>query len=361
MVTGDLLMAKPTNRVGRLAVVVAALQLVITQSGCQSPEKTEIAAAVGSSSPRRSKMSPAIDRLAQLQRELDRRSQDEWEGYQWRAKVSVSQADGLIVLNYYGGHRDGPLHSLFETLALPEVAGVLGSLSLAGEDEGANGTKDWDFSDLLARKVTFPKLHTLSIELYEGQHNRPVVARNMYDEDGELAQWLDHAPQLRSLTTPSAPDARFFKRAAHPLRSLRVQAGYATQRFIPNLAQSSCFPRLEELDWTEIEALDQDAEFEYNLGLSRSLGHPVDLEKMEKLKAELKEEGRHTSFEEYEALLRWTACPPKVALRDPVLTSDQVVRLKKVFHSRHPQGSLSIVSPHTDPYWSPLNRKNWKR
>jgi hypothetical protein len=140
---------------------------------------------------------------------------------------------------------------------------------------------------------------------------------------------------------------------------LRVQAGYATQRFIPNLARSTCFPALQELDWTEIEAIDQDAMTEHNLRQGRRLGYPIDeatLKRVWKVSKELKEEGAPTSFEEFEALVRSTACPPRVILRDPILTADQIALLEGAFKSRHPNGSLAIVSPHEDPYWSPLNR-----
>src|SRR5204862_4566957 len=107
-----------------------------------------------------------------------------------------------------------------------------------------------------------------------------------------------------TLNTPSAPDVRFFQRPAHPMRVLRVQAGYATQRFIPNLAQSTCFPALQELDWTEIEAIDLDEETEYNRSLYRSLVYPEDPETIEKINKaceKQKEECRPTSCDEFEA------------------------------------------------------------
>jgi hypothetical protein len=48
-------------------------------------------------------------------------------------------------------------------LSLPEVASRVASLTFDGPDEGANGTRDWDFSWLLAQEVTFPELEQLII------------------------------------------------------------------------------------------------------------------------------------------------------------------------------------------------------
>jgi hypothetical protein len=300
-------------------------------------------------------MPTALERLQQFQHELERRLQDEWEDEYWGVEVTVAEADGSVKVDYYGSYGGEPLKFLFDTLCLPEVTPALGSLSFAGEDEGANGTKDWDFAPLLDQEVAFPNLHTLSIELYNEQHNRPIVARDGFKEDGELAQWLDRAPQLQTLVTPSAPDARFFQRQTHPLRSLRVQGGYGTQRFIPNLAASSCFSQLQELDWTEIQPTDWDAEMAYNETLSPSRDEET-REQVKQVYEEAKESGSPTSFAEFEALLRSSACPGNVILRDPILASDQVALLEALFQSSRPRGSLSIVSPHTDPFWSPLAR-----
>jgi hypothetical protein len=303
------------------------------------------------------RMLAAQDRLKHLQQPLG----GPHEARSWsRLGMSVSQANGLMHVDYYGHYGEEALEPVFHTLCRPKVAKALGALSFAGDDDGANGTKAWGFTSLLNRKVNFPHLHTLSIELYDREnHNHPIVTAGEDEEGGQLARWLDCAPRLTTLSTPSAPNARFFRRPAHPLRVLRVQAGYATQQFIPNLARSTCFPALQELDWSEIEADDQDAEFAYSRMQDRKLGFHVDaamMKKLRKLNEELKAEGAPTSFQQFEALLRSRACPPNVTLRDPILTGDQVARLYQTFKSSHPGGSLAILSPHTDPYWGPISK-----
>src|SRR5207245_1935683 len=70
-------------------------------------------------------------------------------------------------------------------------------------------------------------------------------------EGGQLARWLDRAPGLEDLTAPSAPAAAFFLRPPHPLRRLRVDAGYDAEWFIDNFTHSTCFPHLQELDWSD--------------------------------------------------------------------------------------------------------------
>jgi hypothetical protein len=93
----------------------------------------------------------------------------------------------------------------------------------------------------------------LSIEQYELiNYNRPVIAtRTKYEEQGLLSKWLSKAPQLIVLTAPSAPNKAFFERPVHPLQILNIQAGYDTQNFIQNFAQSNCFPELRYLGYQD--------------------------------------------------------------------------------------------------------------
>jgi hypothetical protein len=66
-----------------------------------------------------------------------------------------------------------------------------------------------------------------------------------------LGRLLAAAPALRVLVSPSAPDAGFFKAGERPLGYLSVDAGYAHQDFLLNLARSSSFPHLYALAWGE--------------------------------------------------------------------------------------------------------------
>src|SRR5205807_5581704 len=111
---------------------------------------------------RETRVLAAQDRLKQAQQQLSLPG----KGKPWsRNGLSVSEANGLLNVAYYGDYLEEVLEPVFDTLSRPEVARGLGALSFAGDDDGANGTKAWGFTSLLNRKVTFPHLHTLSIEL----------------------------------------------------------------------------------------------------------------------------------------------------------------------------------------------------
>lgn len=144
----------------------------------------------------------------------------------------------------------GPFFEKFlETLCAPAVAACVGSLVFDGPDEGANGVRDWDFSPLLQREVHFPRLQTLEIvPSTPDQHNQTVVGK-FYEEDGQIARLLVQAPALKHLVVPSAPNATFFQIGSRLLQTLRVESGYDTCNFIPNLSQSSNFPDLRALDF----------------------------------------------------------------------------------------------------------------
>ncbi len=144
---------------------------------------------------------------------------------------------------------DESFEEFVRALCLPEVAEQIGTLVFWGPDEGANGTKNWDFSRLLVSEVVFSNLKSLFVEPDSPEdHNHSIIARD-YDEDGQIAGLLKKAPQLQSLTVPSAPDASFFEVGTHPLTYLRVETGYDTQNFILNFSQSSCLPLLRTLDF----------------------------------------------------------------------------------------------------------------
>ena len=120
----------------------------------------------------------------------------------------------------------------FEILANPEVASKVGTLYLDGTpDSGANGTREWDFSWLLAQDVTFPELKALLITYDPLNDDRLTIL----EDGGQLAGWLKRAPKLERLETPSAPDAEFFKVEHEPLSSMRVYSGWYPENFILNL------------------------------------------------------------------------------------------------------------------------------
>jgi hypothetical protein len=252
-------------------------------------------------------MASAFDHLTQLQRKISERDNtsmgrtaDEFAYLDEIERLSFFERSGLFHVEYYGHHYDDYPIPAFETLCLPDVAPCLGSVSFGGPDEGGNGTKAWDFRPLLEREVCFPELRALETELSEiGRQNQVIVADG-YEEGGQLAGWLDRAPKLMRLTTPSAPNAAFLERSTYPLQWLRVDAGYDHQNFLLTLSQSACFEYLQ-LDFGEVSTYDRDF-WEQN----------------------------SAPFEHYEALFRsqsLTLLPPLV-IRNPNFTDEQLAALK---------------------------------
>jgi hypothetical protein len=167
------------------------------------------------------------------------------------ACLSVVEFDGLLHIDFFGSPFNEPYLELCGALCNPAVVERLASIVLRGPDEGANGTCNWDLSSLVEGDTTYPALKLLSIQQNgPADHNRKIIAAD-FDEAGVLGALLQRAPVLDMLITPSAPDASFFAVRDHPLRYLNVDAGYDTQNFIGNLANSTCFPRLQYLEFGE--------------------------------------------------------------------------------------------------------------
>lgn len=166
-------------------------------------------------------------------------------------RLSVVTCGGLHHLEFYGTCFGEAFTDLCETLATPEVAGSVLSLSFRGPDEGSNGTKNWDLEPLVSREHDFPFLQTFSVELNQpGDHNRTIIGSS-YEEEGVIARLAAKAPNLAYLTVPSAPSPEFFGVSLPNLRVLSVDAGYATQDFLRNFGRSRGFPSLRCFEWGE--------------------------------------------------------------------------------------------------------------
>jgi hypothetical protein len=255
-------------------------------------------------------MPTAIERLTRLQEEMNQANQF-LDQLNLDRYLSFLELDGLLYIHYYGlTHREYldeeeeelPYNQLpiFEVLSSPEVAGRTASLTFDGPDEGADGTRDWNFDWLLAQDVTFPELRELVIQPSPlGAHKLTVVSSTEgdYEENGSLARWLSRAPKLARLTTPSAPNAEFFGVEHAALYSMQVAAGNDAQDFILNLSRKAS-PFIWYLDWEEVH--------NFHMGMW--------------------EEGA-TPFEHFEALVTSRACPNYLTLRNPKLTDDQIRKL----------------------------------
>lgn len=196
-------------------------------------------------------MSRLTDRFVELQRAVEKNNENLPE--RLRGWLLVSDIDDMLHVDYYAFPDRTPFDEFLSALCDPEIAARLKRLKLHSPDEGANGTREWEFTRFLRSSATFPSLAWLSIETYDPlDHNCPIVESwRVFQEDGVLAAWLDRAPDLRFLAAPSAPNADFFKREPHPLERLHIQAGYDTQDFVRNFSQSRCFPKLWRLEYQD--------------------------------------------------------------------------------------------------------------
>ncbi len=160
--------------------------------------------------------------------------------------------DGQVHVDFYGDW-GGEAYSRFVTeVAREPMASAVASIHIGGPDKGANGTRHFDLTPLAEAAAQFTNLRHLLIEQNEpADHNRTIVGRPDYDEEGVLAEIAKRAPRLTDLTTPSAPNSEFFKVSLPELTHLNVDAGYDTQDFILNLSRSSVLPQLRCLEWGE--------------------------------------------------------------------------------------------------------------
>ncbi|MGS0891773.1 hypothetical protein ACVBGC_04305 [Burkholderia stagnalis] len=167
--------------------------------------------------------------------------------------VAAPMRAGLHV-GYFGESAGEPLDWTLQCLAEREVAEIVTDLSFSGPDEGANGTREWDFGALLDTDATFPLLRSLLVKPTEpADHNTSMIVRAgaIMTEGGEIARFAAKAPLLTELTVPNAPDARFFEVPLAHLATLRIGGGYDTQQFIDRLAGSDNLPSLRLLDFAE--------------------------------------------------------------------------------------------------------------
>ena len=175
-----------------------------------------------------------------------------WAALQER--VTVAPLYGGLHVEFFGNPWEEPFAWTLACLSDQRVADAIMSLSFTGPDEGANGTREWEFTALLDSDVRFPRLRSLSISPTEpADHNMSLVQRagTIMEEDGEIARFVSKAPYLSELVVPNAPDASFFELALPHLNMLRIGGGCDTQQFIEQLAASHTLPALGLLDFSE--------------------------------------------------------------------------------------------------------------
>lgn len=161
------------------------------------------------------------------------------------ARLGVSDLGGLIAVDYFGSSWAGFSEAL-EAIAAPGVAEHIGTLRIAGPDEGANGLKNWNFAALIDAAPRFARLRDLTIAPSDpGDHNQAVV------EDDQLPALIALMPTLRRLTLPQAPEPAFFDLDLPELRRIRTGGDHRTRGFIANLARAQRLPALGFVDFSD--------------------------------------------------------------------------------------------------------------
>lgn len=220
---------------------------------------------------------------------------------------------GTLQVNYFGSFWDDDFTEFVNAIAHQDVAPRISRLIIDGQDDGANGTRDLNFLDLLERQPDFTNLRHLIIAGTEFSHHNRTIIGDSYEEDGQIARLLSLCPNLSRLDVPSAPNNAFFERGEHPLALLKVQAGYDTQKFILNFSQSRCFPYLIVFDYTDYSETYME-DFESN----------------------------RTPFEDYLKLFESPAFKSvsKVILRNTVCTNEDFKKLR----ATNPERSITFIN-----------------
>lgn len=222
--------------------------------------------------------------------------------------LSVAPLLGGLQVEYFGELWEETFAWTLACLADQEVADEIVALSFTGPDEGANGTREWEFTPLLDSAVRFPLLKSLAIRPSgQADHNTVLIQRagTIMEESGDIARFAAKAPGLIQLTVPNAPDASFFTVPLPQLSTLVVESGFDTQDFIENLASSSNLTALRSLDFTESTEL-------------------------QSTWADAREKGCVTPFTAYERLFRSAAGERlrALSLRNTCLTVEQLQALQ---------------------------------
>jgi len=239
---------------------------------------------------------------------------DEYSENGHKATLEATDSNGLIDIAYYTYWFDDYSKEFgsmpfFYKIAQTDIAPFIRKITVRGEDEGVNGTQNWDLATLLKAKPIFTHLEEFNLPLNDSEthHQKIVTYDDMYNENGALGFLLDAAPKLKSLTAPSAPSANFFERENHSLTELNLQSGYTHQNFIKNLAASTCFSSVAKLTFRDYAQTYMD-----------------DYEK------------DCVPYEQYEALFNATGLPmlKEITLIATVITAEQQAALAKQAESK---------------------------
>ena len=170
--------------------------------------------------------------------------------HDFRNRLLFADLGNGLDIEYYGDFWDDgepcAWGIFLEAIAKPTIANNLTSLRMMGPDEGANGNRTHDFTQLLNTKAHFPQLLALTIR----QTN--VTHHNFADiKDGQIRPLIARCPNLQALTLPQAPKPNFFELALPNLRYLDIGMAWQTHDFIQHLAASNNMPTLKALSFSD--------------------------------------------------------------------------------------------------------------
>jgi len=217
-------------------------------------------------------------------------------------RIYSSVVNSGLCLRYDGVSYEEPFEIFLDLLAEQAIARKVISIEIAGPDEGANGTRNWDFTRLCGTNTSFPALKSFTVEPSPpNYHNQTIIAAD-YDEDGQTANLLARMPAIELLAIPSAPQLRFCQTGSETLQELRVASGYNNENLIQNLVDFPRFPNLRLLDFAEVEPYIVDE------GLCQ-----------------------YIAFDDYATLVSSPAYPRlSFVLRNPALTDDEAGKLRRI-------------------------------
>lgn len=213
------------------------------------------------------------------------------------SRLSLVEVDGLLHVDWYGQDT----YRLLRILGSRGVAETLKSITLRSPDAGTNGTNSCNLSELVDGDGSFDTLELLQIQQQSPDDHNGRTVGDCDEETSALTRLIRKAPVLDGLRSPSTPDASFFDSGPHPLRWLSVDTAWSTQDFIANLAASTAFGNLRNLEFGEYRSTPRSPE-------------------------------GGTPFEDYERLFRSTAfdAVQTFTWRNPLCTPEQIAALKTI-------------------------------
>lgn len=167
------------------------------------------------------------------------------------SKILFTEKNDLFHVLFYGLVMDESFGDVIETISQPEVSVNIESFIIHEADEGANGTIDLDFTEIIDSNAIFSNLKYFYVEPYHDRwHNHPMIGWGD-DDDLMISKLIAKMPQLEALTLPNAPNQDFFRLDLNQISSLNIYSGYESHNFILNLSHSSNIPKLKFLQFGE--------------------------------------------------------------------------------------------------------------